>query len=118
MFHSFKASFQTGAFMTGLHDARAGSSNDHPSFASDFAGEIDRLQIFRFGRQRSRGPEHRHFAHMRMRREHFVGVTQLPNGGLDDADVAARLDILEKLEAILDDVSDKVFVKTAAFVGD
>src|SRR5438477_2886789 len=27
-----KASFQTGAFMTGLHDARAGSSNDHPSF--------------------------------------------------------------------------------------
>ncbi len=108
-----EASFRTSAFVAGLHDPWPGAGDDHPAFGGNFAGEFDGLEVFSFGRQRSRRSEHGHFASRCIGSKQFVGVTQFPNRSLNDAHVAAGLDILEQFEGILDYVGDEVLIEAA-----
>ena len=54
---------------------------------------------------------------MGMGGEEFEGVTQFPEGGLDDPDIAAGFDVGEEFEGVLDDIGHEVGVVSAALEG-
>ena len=104
-----------GAFVAGLHDARAGAGDDHETGFGNLAPEIHGLLIFRLVRLRPRGAENRDLADARIRREEPEGITQFAQRGLDDAHIAGVLHVGQQLERVFDDVGDLVFVVAAAF---
>ena len=89
-----------GAFVPGLHDARAGAGDDHEPGRRDLAAELDPLLILLPRRLRPGGAEHGYLAHMGVGREELEGETQLPERGLDHPHVATVLDVLQQLEPV------------------
>ena len=113
-----KAVFQSRAFVAGVHDAAARAGDDHEPGFGNLAAEFDRLLVFHLGRLRARGAEDGHLALVRVGRKELEGVAQFAQRGLDDAHVAAVLDVGQQFERVFHDVLHRVGIVSAALVGD
>jgi hypothetical protein len=104
--------------MAGLHDAAAGTGDDHETGFGNLFSQLNGLLIFEFVGLSARGTENRHFAFVGIGREQSKRVAQFTQRRGNDFDVAGVLDIGKDFQRAFDDVGYFFLVEASAFETD